>query len=713
MSLMSQLGTDRLGAQVVDGGTVFRVYAPSAKRVQLTLVDTLNTQSHLEMESLHDGTWRLFVPGVGHQQRYGYRVQGPWDPLNGHHFNPAKLLIDPRARAIAGGIDYRGPIHGHMSHDPTERDPEDSFGSVPLSVVVEDTPPPEPIRERKRMVDSVIYELHVRGFTRTNPLVPEHLRGTYAGLAYPDVIDYLKDLGVTAVQLLPVHHFTSEPFVALKGLTNYWGYNTLGFFAPHAAYAQRGGVSNQVQEFKEMVTALHRADLEVILDVVYNHTAEGGQKGPMLSFRGIANDVFYRLTNDRREDYDVTGCGNSVDTSHHAVGNLVLDSMRYWVTEMGVDGFRFDLATALVRDHQHHVDLHHPLKQAIDGDEVFQDVKMIAEPWDVGPWGYQVGAWGPGWSEWNDRFRDHTRDYWRSHVHGVRELATRLSGSGDLFDKPGRGPAASINFVTAHDGFTMHDLVSYDVKHNQANDESNRDGTDNNRSWNHGWEGPTDDPAINALRARQVLNLFATMLLSVGTPMITAGDEFGRTQRGNNNAYCHDSPLTWVNWDFDQRWDTVRGRVRDLLRLRADHRLLRPERFLYHQEVRDAHGESLQRVDLTWMDGTNGQMGEMAWHDGARRLLGMYRSDETEAWLVWFNSSPDPIGISLPKPPWGSGFQVVWHSAGSDEVPQDKLAAGAAMTVPGRSVILMKVDVPATAAELHELERILRESGQR
>lgn len=324
-----------------------------------------------------------------------------------------------------------------------------------------------------------------------------------------------------------------------------------------------------------------------------------------------------------------------------------------------------------------------------------------------------MGAWGPGWSEWNDRFRDHVRDYWRGHVDGVRELATRLSGSGDLFDKPGRSPAASINYVTAHDGFTMRDLVSYDVKHNQANGESNRDGTDNNRSWNHGWEGPTSDPAVNELRTRQVLNFFATLVLSVGTPMITAGDEIGRSQNGNNNAYCHDSPLTWVDWDPDERWVEVHGRVRDLLKLRVHSRLLRPRSFLYHQEVRDAHGEGLERVDMTWMDGTNGQMSELAWHDGGRRLLGMYRSDEAEALLVWFNSAAHPVDITLPLLPWGTAFQALWHSATDEEVPQGKLAAGSRMRVPGRCVILMQADVPTTAAKLRELRRIQRESRKR
>lgn len=690
----------RLGAEIVDGGVVFRLLAPHARRVQLSLIDNRREQTHLEMTSWDDDVWSLFVPDIGAGQLYGYRVHGVWSPATGQRSNPAQLLCDPYARAITGGIDYRGPIYDHLADDVYRPDPRDSLGSVPLSVVVADTPPPTPIARRRSMAESVIYELHVRGFTKLHPAVPEHLRGTYSGLAYPEVIEYLQSLGITAVELLPVHHFVSEPFVALKGLTNYWGYNTLGFFAPHAGYGQRGGVASQVEEFKNMVSALHQADIEVILDVVYNHTAEGGQEGPSLSFRGIDQSGYYRLGSSGAVDHDVTGCGNSVDTSQAMAQQLVLDSMAYWVTEMGIDGFRFDLATTLMRDGQHHVDMNHPLKHAIEADERFAGVKLIAEPWDVGPFGYQVGAYGPGWSEWNDHFRDHVRDFWRGSGGGVRELATRLAGSPDLFDAPGRSPGASVNYVTSHDGFTMLDLVSYDVKHNQANGESNRDGTDNNRSWNHGWEGPTKDPVISALRGRQVLNFFATLVLAGGTPMITAGDEMGRTQQGNNNAYCQDSPISWVNWDTDEQWSRAQQRVRDLIELRARNPLLRTDRYLYHQEILDPYGESLDRVDLTWMDGLNGQMGESAWHDPGRKLLGMYVSNDTDAWLMWFHAGAEPEEIRVPKLPWGAAYDIVWHSAEADELPTSALSAGEKWTIPARCVVVMRAEVPDTAADL-------------
>ncbi|GAB3814437.1 glycogen debranching protein GlgX [Tessaracoccus terricola] len=698
--------TSRLGARVTSDGVRFGLWAPRAERVELVLVDALSQQSNLYMALGEGGIWEVFAPGVGDQQLYGYRVHGPWDPGAGSRFNPARLLVDPYARAITGGIDYSGPIHDHVPGDHFEMDPTDSFGSVPLSVVVADTPAPTPLRERRSLAESVIYEMHLRGFTKTHPAVPEHLRGNYAGLAYPSVISYLKDLGVTAVQLLPVHHFVSEPFVAQRGMRNYWGYNTLGFFAPHAFYATLGTTGQQVHEFKAMVSALHEADIEVYLDVVYNHTAEGGHEGPTVSMRGIDHHQYYRLTNDRRDDYDVTGCGNSVNTSNPMVARLVLDSLRYWVQEMGVDGFRFDLATTLFRDGNHHVDQNHPLKRAINSDPAFEGIKMIAEPWDVGPYGYQVGKFGPGWSEWNDRFRDHSRDFWRGAVPGVQELATRLSGSPDLYDRPGQRPQSSINFITAHDGFTMRDLVSYDVKHNLYNGEANRDGTDNNRSWNHGWEGETDDPAINALRRRQVLNLLATQILAVGTPMLLAGDEFGRTQRGNNNAYCHDNPLTWVNWNVDDEWEQVRERTAALLKLRADHRLLRSDEYLYHQEIVNPHGENLQRVDLTWMDGEHGQMGEDDWHDGGRRLLGMYASNSTEAFLTWFHSGPDPIEVTLPGLPWASGYSIAWHSVLDGELPAEPLVAGSAFKLPGRSVVVMRADVPTTTADLLELREL-------
>ena len=702
--------TSALGAVVSRDGTSFGLWAPRATSVELVLIDTVARQTSINMIPGDDGIWNKFVPGVRDQQLYGYRVHGPWDPDAGSRFNPARLLVDPYARAITGGIDYLGPIHDHVPGHHYTMDATDSFGSVPLSVVVADTEPPMPVKNRKSLADSVIYELHPRGFTKLHPLVPEHLRGTYGGLAYPGVTDYLKELGVTAVELLPVHHFVSEPFVVQRGLTNYWGYSTLGFFAPHAFYAASGTTGQQVHEFKSMVNALHEADIEVILDVVYNHTAEGGHEGPTVSMRGIDHHQYYRLTNDRRDDYDVTGCGNSVNTANPMVAQLVLDSLLYWVQEMGVDGFRFDLATTLLRDGNHHVDPNHPLKQAIDSDPALRDIKLIAEPWDVGPFGYQVGTFGPRWSDWNDRFRDHVRDYWRGTVHGVQELATRLSGSPDLYDHSGMRPQASINFVTAHDGFTMRDLVSYDVKHNLANGEANRDGTDNNRSWNHGWEGDPDDPELREplldLRARQILNFQATQILAAGTPMLVAGDEFGRTQRGNNNAYCQDSPISWVKWDKDERWDLVRERTTALLTLRAENPLLRSDRFLYHEDVFNEHGENLQRVDLTWMNGRNGQMSEGDWHDGSRRLLGMYTSDVEDAFLVWFHSGTETIKVRLPSLPWASEFSVVWHSVVTKDIISKPLPAGSEFTLPARSVTIMRGEVPSTLADLLDLQKI-------
>ncbi len=700
--LTEPLDSRRLGAHVENGGVRFGLWAPHASRVELTLVDAMNRQWNLPMDPDNRQVWSLFVPGITAGQEYGFRVHGDWAPEHGRRFNPARLLLDPYARAVSGGIDYRGPIHDHIASDDFRPDTTDSFGTVPLGVVVADTPPPPPVAGGRRpMAETVIYEIHLRGFTKMHPLVPEHLRGSYAGLAYPDVISYLLDAGITAVELLPIHHFASEPFVAHKGLRNYWGYNTLSYFAPHAYYATRGTHGSQVSEFKAMVAALHDAGIEVILDVVYNHTAEGGHEGPTLSMRGIDHASYYRLTEDLRDDYDVTGCGNSVNTSSPAVRQLIMDSLRYWVQHMGVDGFRFDLATTLLRDERHHVVHDHPLKREIDSDPVLSQVKLIAEPWDIGPYGYQLGGYGKGWSEWNDRFRDHVRDYWRGYVHGVQELATRLAGSPDVFNNSqGRSPQASINFVAAHDGFTIRDLVSYDVKHNSANGEGNRDGSDHNRSWNHGVEGDTEDPAIRALRIRQVLNLHATQLLAAGTPMILAGDEFGRTQKGNNNAYCQDSPLSWVHWDLEPDWEAMRQRFVALLKLRREHPLLRTDRFLHHHDVFNEHGENLGRVDLAWFNGKGGPMTDPDWHDGSRRLLGMYTSDAKEAFLAWFHSGAEPISITMPCLPWATGLRIIWHSADEDELPREGLAPGATITLPGRCVALMSCDVPRTAAEL-------------
>lgn len=684
----------RLGAHLHADGCTFGLWAPRADRVELALVASDRSQRNHDMTPGPDGIWTLDVPGVEAGQLYGYRVHGPWDPDQGMRFNPAKLLLDPYARAITAGVDYHGPILDHLPGSNFEPDDRDSAHAVPLSIVVRPGTPPEPIARRRPLSESLIYELHVKGYTRSHPMVPDHLRGTYGGLAYPAVIEHLVSMGITAVELLPVQQFVSEPFVVGKGLRNYWGYNTLGYFAPHAAYCSVGSMGEQVEEFKAMVTALHRAGIEVILDVVYNHTGEGGHEGPTLAFRGIDHKAYYRLTNDQRDDYDVTGCGNSVDTSHPGVLRMVLDSLRYWVTEMGVDGFRYDLATTLIRDAEHGVDQNHPFKQALRTDPVLSRVKHIAEPWDVGPYGYQVGRWGSGWSEWNDRFRNHTRDYWRGATSGVQELATRLAGSEDLYGSPTGG----INFVTAHDGFTMRDLVTYNMKHNQANGEDNHDGSNDNRSWNCGWEGETTDDAIVELRHRQVRNLMATLLLSAGVPMILAGDEIGRTQDGNNNAYCQDSPISWVNWEDAVDWSDVTRLTRHLATLRAEHPALRPELYRHHGEVMTCDGRPTGRPDLTWFSGEGSEMRTEDWNDQGRRTLGMYSSTSKEAFLVWYHSGDQPVGIHLPSARFAASWSLEVTTARPDEVVEGPLEPDAAFVVPPRSVTVLRGEVPAPVA---------------
>ena len=687
-----------LGAHIRDGGTLFGLWAPRATRVELALVAEDRTQHNIDMARAEDGVWTVHVPGIGAEQRYGYRVHGPWDPAAGTRFNPAKLLLDPYARAVTGGVDYSGPIHDHVPGSNYIPDPRDSFAAVPLSVVVPNSPPPTPISSPIPPADTVVYELHVKGYTRLHPAVPEHLRGTYAGLAYPAVIAHLKNLGVTAVELLPVHHHISEPFLIGRGLSNYWGYNTLGYFAPHAAYGSVGTLGQQVREFKEMVSALHEAEIEVILDVVYNHTGEGGHEGPTLAFRGLDHLGYYRLTDDKHNDYDVTGCGNSVDTSEPGVLGMVLDSLRYWVTEMGVDGFRFDLVTTLLRNERHHVEREHPFKVAIRNDPVLSRVKMIAEPWDLGPYGYQLGGFGAGWSEWNDHFRNHIRDFWRGNTHGVSELAKRLTGSPDIFDHDGRPTTASVNFVTAHDGFTLRDLVTYDVKHNGSNGESNRDGSDDNRSWNCGVEGETDDPHINVLRHRQARNLMATLLLAGGMPMITGGDELGRTQQGNNNAYCQDSPISWVHWDTQGTWHDLTELTRKLLQLRSEHPVLRREVFRRGEDLPDVKGHPSGRRNIAWFGGRKAEMTPDEWHDGTRRTLGMYVANDDprriidEAFLIWFHGGNDAIQVELPDGPWAHTYTVIAHTGVDGELPIEKMLAGSTLQIPGRTVVVLQVD---------------------
>ena len=682
-----------LGAHVVDGGTRFALWAPRATRVELALVDTDRRQTNHDLVRHNDGVWELLVPGVGPGQRYGYRVHGPWSPETGQRFNPSKLLVDPYARAITGGVDYSGPISDHTPESNYLPDPRDSFASVPLSVVVADTPPPRPLATPITEDELVVYETHLKGYTQLHPAVPEHLRGTYAGMAYPAVVQHIKKLGVNAVELLPVHHFISEPFAIGKGLVNYWGYNTLGFFAPHAPYSSSGTLGQQVTEFKEMVSALHDQGIAVILDVVYNHTAEGGHEGPTLSFRGIDHAGYYRLTSDLRNDYDVTGTGNAVDTSMGGVLDLILDSLRYWVRDMGVDGFRFDLCTTLIRDQLHHVQQSHEFKQAVAEDPVLSKAVMITEPWDLGPYGYQVGRWGRGWSEWNDRFRGFTRDFWRGAVFGVEELATRLAGSADIFDHDGRPATSSVNFVTAHDGFTLRDVVTYDLKHNEANGERNRDGADDNRSWNHGYEGETEDAAINAARRRTMRNMMATLLLSSGMPMVLAGDEMGRTQQGNNNAYCQDTPLSWVHWTETDEWDDQLALTRTLVDLRRKHPVLRPAAFRSRAEVIGEHDEGLGRTESAWFNEHGTEMTIENWHDGGRRSLGMYVSDRRDAFYVFFHAGTEPLEITLPGQPWSSGYRIVAHTGTPDELRMTALAPGRRVVLPGRTVVVMKATV--------------------
>ncbi|WP_234388406.1 glycogen debranching protein GlgX, partial [Streptomyces scabiei] len=560
-----------LGASYDRTGTNFALFSEVAERVDLVLVDDDGVHDTVRLTEADGFVWHGHLPGIGPGQRYGYRVHGPWDPAAGHRCDPAKLLLDPYTRAVDGETD---------NHPSLYEPGADSAGHTMLGVVTDpyfdwgdDRPP------GRAYADTVVYEAHVRGLTRTHPDVPPELRGTYAGLAHPAVVEHLTSLGVTAIELMPVHQFVQDGVLRDRGLTNYWGYNTIGFFAPHNAYAAHGTRGQQVGEFKSMVKALHAAGLEVILDVVYNHTAEGNEKGPTLSFRGLDNSSYYRLVDgDWGHYYDTTGTGNSLLMRHPYVLQLIMDSLRYWVTEMHVDGFRFDLAATLARQF-HEVDRLSAFFDLIQQDPVISRVKLIAEPWDVGEGGYQVGNFPPLWSEWNGKYRDAVRDFWRGRPHTLGEFASRLTGSADLYEHSRRRPRASVNFVTAHDGFTLRDLVSYDDKHNEANGEGGRDGESVNRSWNCGVEGPTDDPRVRALRARQQRNLLATLLLSQGIPMIGHGDESGRTQLGNNNAYCQDNEISWLDWRPDPERDALLAFTRDLIALRAAHPVLRRRRF--------------------------------------------------------------------------------------------------------------------------------------
>jgi glycogen debranching enzyme GlgX len=688
-------------------GVNFALYSEGATGVELCLFDKDGTEERIPLSERTGFVWHAYIPGIKAGQLYGYRVHGPFAPEKGQRFNAAKLLIDPYAKALAGQVNWAAPVFGYRLGDPDadlSSDTEDDAWGIPKGVVTapvfdwgNDRPPLTP------MNDTIIYEVHVKGFTARNPDVPEAVRGTYAGLASPSSIEYLRKLGITAVELMPVHAFLDDKHLWDRGLRNYWGYNTINYFAPDSCYCSSGDHGEQVNEFKAMVKALHHANIEVILDVVYNHTAEGNHLGPTLSFRGIDNATYYRSVPDAPRYYvDYTGTGNTLNVRHPQVLKLIMDSLRYWVLEMHVDGFRFDLAAALARE-LHDVDRLSSFFDVINQDPVISKVKLIAEPWDVGDGGYQVGNFPSLWAEWNGKYRDTVRRYWKGDDGILAELGYRLTGSSDLYEHDGRKPSASINFVTAHDGFTLNDLVSYNEKHNEANGEDNRDGTDENYSCNYGVEGPTDDRAILEVRERQKRNLLATLLLSQGVPMICGGDEISRTQLGNNNAYCQDSELTWHDWNLDERKRALLEFTRGVIALRKEHPNFRRRKFFQDRSinpaadrVRSVGGTQVQ--DITWLRPDGGEMTEEEWNAGWIRCIGLKLSGKTmgeidvignsvydSTFLLLLNSHDEDIEFLLPPCEAQKGWYLVFDTRDS-YFPN---IAGAPIFLPGRTYQLI------------------------
>jgi len=692
-----------LGATCDRNGVNFAIASHHATAVELCLYDPDEPLRELARLPLRDQTHHVFhgyVPGLKAGALYGFRVHGPWAPQEGHRFNPHKLLIDPYARAFSGKPDWGHSLLGHRRGHVNTLDPHDSASKAPRCVVVDDDfdwrgdQRPEVLWRK-----AVFYELHVKGFTQLHPQVPEALRGTYAGLAHPAVIEHLLSLGVTSVELLPVQECSPEGFLLERGLTNYWGYNTLGFFAPDQRFSSSGHRGQQVREFKEMVRALHAAGLEVILDVVYNHSSEGNEQGPTLSFRGLDNSTWYWL--DERERWrclDFTGCGNSLALHRPQVLKLVLDSLRYWVREMHVDGFRFDLATTLARGPSGEFDPHAAFFSALFQDPVLSRVKLIAEPWDVGHGGYRLGNYPLIFSEWNDRYRTTLRRFWRGDGGQLAELGSRLSGSSDFFKLSGRRPSASINYVTCHDGFTLADLVTYDRKHNEANQEGNRDGTDENQSSNHGTEGPTDDAAISAARDRTTRNLLASLFLSVGTPMLLAGDEFGRTQQGNNNAYCQDNALSWVNWELTPRQQALLEFTRHLARLRASQPVLQRRNFFLGRTLDDS-----QFRDLVWFHPTGHELTPDDWRNDELRCFGLFLGGDAitmrdptghrlvgDTLLIYLNAGGRPVTVQLPPASWGTGWELLLDTTADTHQPLE-CGPEEAIRVPERSVLVLRM----------------------
>jgi isoamylase len=694
-----------LGASWDGAGTNFAVFAEGADAVELALLDESGRERRVRLPEVTAFVWHGYVPEVRPGQRYGFRVHGPYDPDSGRRYNPAKLLLDPYARAIEGEVDWDPSMFGYpVGGDDLVPDDRDSAPHAPLSVVVHDSGFPwgDDRRPHVPWADTVIYEAHVRGFTRRHPDVPPHQRGTYAAMGSPPVVEHLRRLGVTTLELLPVHHFVSEHHLVARGLTNYWGYNSIGFFAPEAGYSSTGTRGQQVSEFKAMVRNLHAAGVEVVLDVVYNHTAEGNHLGPTLSFRGLDNRAYYRTMDDNPRFYmDYTGTGNTLNARHPQVLALIMDSLRYWVQEMHVDGFRFDLASALARS-LHEVDRLSAFFDLIHQDPVVSKVKLIAEPWDVGPGGYQVGNFPVLWTEWNGRYRDTMRDFWRGARTGVADVAFRLTGSSDLYQSDGRRPYASINFATAHDGFTLHDLVSYNDKHNQANGEDNRDGSSDNRSWNCGVEGPTDDPEIGFLRERQRRNFLTSLLLSAGVPMLLAGDELGRTQLGNNNAYCQDNEISWVDWELDEGRAALLEFTRAVITLRREHPVFRRRRFFQGQAI---HGSAVKDIGWFTPDGT--EMDEADWQAPDVSTLGVFLNGEEipdqdprggrvvdASFMLLLNGGGEPALFKLPGEPWAKEYELVADTALAFVRPPGADApsylAGEALSMASRSMAVLR-----------------------
>ena len=690
-----------LGATFDGSGTNFALYSAVATKVELCLFDREGNENRIELTEVDNDVWHCYLPGIAPGHQYGYRVYGPYDPANGHRCDPSKLLLDPYAKAISGTVKNDPSLFSYDFADPTQRNEEDSADSTMRSVVVSpffdwgrDRPPAHPYNE------TIIYEAHVKGFTKLHPDIPKELQGTYLGLAHPAAIKHLTDLGVTAIELMPVHQFVNDTSLQDKGLSNYWGYNTIGFFAPHNGYATYGQNGHQVNEFKTMVKNLHEAGIEVILDVVYNHTAEGNHMGPTLSFRGIDNASYYRLVDgDQAHYFDTTGTGNSLLMRSHAVLQLIMDSLRYWVTEMHVDGFRFDLASTLARQF-HEVDKLSTFFELIAQDPVLSGVKLIAEPWDVGDGGYNVGEFPALWSEWNGKYRDTMRDFWRGEPSTLGEFAARISGSADLYQHSGRAPMASINFITAHDGFTLNDLVSYNNKHNEANGEGNADGESNNRSWNCGEEGPSEDPEVLSLRSRQIKNFLTTMFFSQGVPMICHGDEMGRTQAGNNNVYCQDNELSWVNWNLNATQQDLLHFTRKVIKLRKDHPVLRRRRFFYGDA---AHGGESKLQEIGWLRPSGEHMRDEDWTAWYSRSLMVYVNGHAisepnlhgekivdKSFLLLVNASEEDIEFTIPTEPTGSSkaWKVVIDTQPTKGLPR-KLKPKAKVEVESHSLCLL------------------------